>query len=354
MPGNIRPVNPPTRRNKEPLAARLRRRLALLLFGVDPRSEVDRLRGELAAVHIALADAMVDLSDETRDAMQVHLQRSVRDVLRRSDLIIERVDRKAESLYAALSRRLDLPGEAEQASGGQVADSLLSARGDADSPFTDDVYLLFEQEFRGSEEETREKLKGYAEFFASGPVIDIGCGRGEMVELLNDQGLDAYGIDSNFAMVELCRAKSLKVFQADLFEHLEGLEPNSMGGIIANQVVEHLPPKRVLDLLRTAGTVLREGGRLVLETPNPTSLFALAQNWVRDPTHVWLVHPDTLGFMASVAGLDVVEVRFGSPVPPEYRLNPVDLDAEKLYAFVFGPQDYALFAEKRTREDRLG
>jgi SAM-dependent methyltransferase len=336
-------------------AAALRKSFMQLVFGFDVRAEVRSLDAKIAALHIAISDAMLDLSEESKDSIKYHMQQSVHDILIRTDLLVERVDRKTEGFFSSVSRRLDqLPDAPAPANGDFLVKRPVTHHRKVEPTFSDDAYLLFEEEFRGSEEETREKLRGYAGFFQSGPVVDIGCGRGEMIELLGEEGIEAYGIDSNSAMVQLCRTKSLKVFEADLFEHLGELESASLGGVIANQVIEHLSPDEVLQLLRLAFRALNEGGRIVLETPNPTSLFALSQNWVRDPTHVWAVHPDTLRFMASLAGFNIREVRFGSPVQPEDRLEVAGLNDEKLNHLIYGPQDFALLAEKPSHEDRMG
>jgi SAM-dependent methyltransferase len=307
------------------IGSHIRRWTILALFGGDLRVELKEVRDEFAELRHELA--------KTRD--QLHQEELfAKELLERTDILFQRLDRKAEWLFGALSR--ELRGEPESAF------------------FTGSNYLLFEQRFRGEEEETRMKLALYVDLFESGPVVDLGCGRGELVQLLGVKGIVAYGVDTNEAMVERCRSKGLEVYQEDLFAHLGGLDSGVLGGIVATQVIEHLWPAQVQHLLIEAFRVLRAGGRIVLETPNPASVWGFMQNWIRDPTHRWAIHADTLKFMAEQAGFQVAELVFTSRVPDEERLQEEDPDAKRLNEFLYGPQDYALVADRPKSETRLG
>ncbi len=146
--------------------------------------------------------------------------------------------------------------------------------------------------------ETREKQRPYVELFTgAAPVLDVGCGRGEFLALLRDAGIEATGVDADGDMVAFARGEGLDVTQADALDHLEGLEPGSLGGVFAAQLVEHLPPASLVRLLGLAHAALREDGVLVLETINPLSPLAL-RNFFADLTHAQPLVPETLQLLA--------------------------------------------------------
>ncbi len=222
-------------------------------------------------------------------------------------------------------------------------------------------YLLLENRFRGSEEEIAERQKIYVEYFkpATKPVLDVGCGRGEMLVALRDSGIAAKGIDLDPAMVTVCKSKGLDVSHSDLISYLKSTEDGSLGGLIALQVVEHLPREILLDFIRLARQKVTAGGLVIFETINPTSMSALSSNYFRDPTHVFPQHPDTLGFVMSSNALELVETRFLSPVPESAQLKPLKSElymtpkwnemielfnhnVSLLNSLLFGYQDYCV------------
>jgi 2-polyprenyl-3-methyl-5-hydroxy-6-metoxy-1,4-benzoquinol methylase len=218
-------------------------------------------------------------------------------------------------------------------------------------------YFAFESRMRGSTEEVRAWQLAYLENFrAQAPVLDLGCGRGEFLGLLAAAGVEARGIDANPDMVDYCRGEGLEVDQADLLDHLESLEPGSLGGIFCAHVVEHLDPPRLVRLLELAATRLRAGGVFVAETPNPRTLVALS-TFFADLTHAQPIHPETISLLARQTGFESTEIRYLHEPPPEARLQLLpgvgkrEKDAallngnfERLNEVVFGPQDYALVA----------
>ena len=184
--------------------------------------------------------------------------------------------------------------------------------------------MAFEDCFRGSEEEIRARQADYVQLFSgASDVIDAGCGRGEFLSLLKEAGISARGVDLNAEMVELCRARGLAAEHADAVTLLEGLADQSVGGLFAAQVVEHLPPDRLIALLRAAGRALRPGARLVLETINPSCWVAFFDSFLRDLTHARPLHPDTLKFLVIASGFGDAEVRFRTPIPEADRLRRV-------------------------------
>jgi SAM-dependent methyltransferase len=153
-------------------------------------------------------------------------------------------------------------------------------------------YVGFEDRFRGSEDEIRARLEFYVPHFAgAADVLDIGCGRGEFLDLMRAQGIKARGLDLNGAMVEVCRERGLDAVQGDALEYLTSVPDDSLGGLIAVQVVEHLQPDYLMRLLETAFHKLRPGSTIALETINPTCWVAFFESYIRDLTHVRPVHP---------------------------------------------------------------
>jgi 2-polyprenyl-3-methyl-5-hydroxy-6-metoxy-1,4-benzoquinol methylase len=210
----------------------------------------------------------------------------------------------------------------------------------------DGFYVRFEEEFRGPEASVRGRQSVYTDFFrgADGAVLDCGCGRGEFLEVLRGAGVAAEGVDSNSVALELARAKGLTVRLEDALVRLES-ETAAFGGIAALQFVEHLSPADVYRFLRLSFGALRPGGRLLVETVNPDSHYAM-RAYRLDPTHRWPVPADTLGLMAREVGFVDREVRYFSPVPEAERLEELSENDRKLNRWIFGPQDYALFARR--------
>jgi SAM-dependent methyltransferase len=183
-------------------------------------------------------------------------------------------------------------------------------------------YPAFEAAFRGSEADIGERLAGYAKVFASATdVLDVGCGRGEFLDLLRSKGLTVRGIDLNHEMVEICRARGLDVQHGDALSYLRAQPDDSLGGLFAAQVVEHLTPDYLLAFLNEAQRVLRSGAPIVLETINVACWYAFFQSYIRDITHARPLHPDTLKYLVIASGFAAAEVEFRVPVPEADRLQ---------------------------------
>lgn len=255
---------------------------------------------------------------------------------------IEELRRQVDLLHARLSA--GSAGGASPASAGAPP----AARPAPGLP--EGFYLRFEEEFRGPEASVRRRQEAYAEFFrgAAGVVLDCGCGRGEFLEALRAAGVEARGVDANAVAVELARGKGLAAERGDVFESL-GSERGSLGGVCALQLVEHFAPEEVYRFLELGFQALRPGGRLLLETINPDSVYAM-RAYRLDPTHRWPVPADTLALMAREAGFVEREIRYFSPVPESDRLEESSENDRKLNRWIFGPQDYALFARRPAAE----
>lgn len=219
-------------------------------------------------------------------------------------------------------------------------------------------YVGFEDQFRGSATAIRERLQDYVPLFAAQQydVLDIGCGRGEFLDLLRQQGITSRGLDINHEMVEVCRQRGLDATEGDALGYLQGLPDDSLGGIFAAQVVEHLDPDYLVALLQRAGEVLVPGGILALETVNVACWFAFFQSYVRDITHVRPLHPDTLAYFVRASGFPEVDVQYRSPYPDAHKLQHVaggdalhytlNANVDKLNSLLFTHLDYAVIARK--------
>jgi SAM-dependent methyltransferase len=223
-------------------------------------------------------------------------------------------------------------------------------------------YIGFEDAFRGSEEAIRSRLAEYVPMFEGRlDVLDIGCGRGEFLDLLRERGIGARGLDLNHEMVEACRARGHEVVEGDALSYLASLPDASLGGLFAAQVVEHLEPAYLSRLLDTARVKLRPEAVMVLETINPACWVAFFESYIRDLTHVRPLHPETLQYLARASGFHAVTVEFKSPVPEPARLQRAPPPADpgvgmvdmveifnenfaKLNARLFTYMDYAIVA----------
>jgi SAM-dependent methyltransferase len=199
-------------------------------------------------------------------------------------------------------------------------------------------YFAFEARMRGSTADVRERQRPYVDDFRdAAPMLDVGCGRGEMLGLLRDAGIEARGVDADADMVAYARGEGLDVEQADALAYLETLSDASLGGIFAAQVVEHLPPATLFRLLELARQKLRPGGILVAETINPLSPLAL-RSYFADLTHAQPLVPETLALLAGQAGFRDVDIRYlNSPRHAD------DVD-ERIREILFAPLDYAIVA----------
>ena len=209
--------------------------------------------------------------------------------------------------------------------------------------FTEFDYTHFADRFRGTEEYVRESQRFYLPYFKGRrEVLDIGCGRGEFLELMKETGIPAHGIDLDSASVEVCRAKGLSAEVADLFTYLTEVGP--LDGIFAAQLVEHLPPEQLPRMIKLCAARLKPGGVLALETPNPECLAIFATHFYIDPTHTRPIPPALLNFYFEEFGFGRIEVHRRFPAVesmPELAALP-----EEIRTKFFGALDYSIIGVK--------
>lgn len=206
-------------------------------------------------------------------------------------------------------------------------------------------WLLFAQKFRGSEESIQRGFARYVPIFRNcGDVLDLGCGRGEFLTLLREASIAAKGIDASEECVALCAQKGLIAEREDIFRYLDALPDASVGGIFCSQVIEHLPPFRVSELVELCSRKLRPDAPVVFETPNPECLAIFATHFYLDPTHVRPVPPKLMAFYMEEAGLGLIEVTRIHPAIeslPSVEKLPIEFRHE-----FFDAMDYAISAKR--------
>jgi len=216
----------------------------------------------------------------------------------------------------------------------------------AESPPADRLdWLRFAERFRGGEEHVKAAQRRYVtDFRGSRRVLDLGCGRGEFLELMAEAGIPAVGVDLSPECVALVRAKGLEAEQADLFEYLDGLVDGSVDGIFCAHLIEHLAPERLPRLIELVARKLAHNGLLVIETPNPACLAIFATHFYADPTHVRPVPIPLLVFYLEEAGFGGIEVR---RLAPAVETEPAlaELPAAFRDAF-FDGLDYTVLARR--------
>jgi SAM-dependent methyltransferase len=328
---------------------------------------VDTKDRETAGGALVLNAALSGMSEELGKRWESLAARERRYEARTSAIAAAQEEVRA-MVDVAQQASLMLKREFEKVRGGREPEGQRAGSTAVAQPFVAELdaykYVGFEDQFRGSQQAIRERQQSYLPYFAGlTDILDVGCGRGEFLDLLAAHGITARGIDLNHEMAEQCRARGLDVAEADVVSYLAGLEDASLGGIFAAQVVEHLEPGYLLRFLELAFHKLRPGGRLVLETLNPACWVAFFESYIRDITHVWPLHPDTLKYLVVASGFSRANIEYRSPVPPQDRLQPIvppaqtdtvladvteafNANVEKLNARMFTYMDYAIVAQK--------
>lgn len=224
-------------------------------------------------------------------------------------------------------------------------------------PLRDWHYAAFENRHRGKEEEVKKQQSQFLPYFKDkGKVLDLGCGRGEFLDLCRDNGIDAQGIDMNEQMVEICRDKGLDCQKGDILEALSRLQDQTLGGIFSSQVIEHLAPEPLKKLIELAYFKLEQHGAAVFETINPASVFALVQIYFLDLSHQKPIHPQTLKFLLESSGFQDVEIKYSDPFGPEQlqtlpasdeAASIMNRNIDKLNNLLFAPPNYSAIGIKK-------
>lgn len=213
-------------------------------------------------------------------------------------------------------------------------------------------YVLFEDFHRGKADDLAKHFSIYDNWIATlpakseGGVLDLGCGRGEWLDYLSATGRVVKGIDANAGMIERCRERGLDTEQADLLTWLRAQPDASLVAVTAFHVVEHLPFATLYELVGHCFRVLKPGGKILFETPNPENILVGSHTFYHDYTHRNPVTPTALQFLVRYHGFTGIDVIRSSPYPDDARVVGDDLLTDRVNGHLCGPQDYAVIAHK--------
>jgi O-antigen chain-terminating methyltransferase len=215
-------------------------------------------------------------------------------------------------------------------------------------------YRAFEDKFRGTRTEIKRRLQVYiplvtalSPVYPGAPVLDLGCGRGEWLELLRDQTLCAKGVDLDAGMLNACHDLGLNVENAEAVGYLSCQKPNSALAVTAFHLVEHIGFSSLQALAAEAFRVLKPGGLLIMETPNPENFVVATQGFYLDPSHDKPIPPDLLAFVAEYAGFEQIQIlrlQEAQGIQNKFDLNLNDVLSG-------ASPDYAVVAQKPAASD---
>lgn len=281
-----------------------------------------------------------------KEAFTQMLHGPIQDQTRLNAIMLDAQESLQRTTETAAAGQARLEAEVQELR--RAVDRLQNSTGD----FSGSLYVAFEKVFRGSRDDIKQRQSVYLPFLKERehlrglPTIDLGCGRGEWLELLRDNGFDARGIDVNPAMLESCLQLGLSVSLGDGLEYLQSLPESSLGVVTAFHVVEHLPVNRMIDLIASALRVLAPGGLLILETPNPANIRVAAHSFFIDPTHQRPVPSELLIFLVGALGFTSVQALALHPQPETAHVPEAGPLAERFNEAFYGPQDYGVVAVK--------
>ena len=274
------------------------------------------------------AQSIGDLHSQLHDH-----KRTILDQQRRLGLLLEEV-----------RKRLPEPLNTEQ----------LTVVSDEQDHLLDAMYATFEDQFRGTRKDIKDRQRVYLPVIrecgagtAEAPVLDIGCGRGEWLELLRDNQLTGLGVDLNRVFVQQCRADGLNVIEQDALIYLHGLPNNTLGALTGFHIIEHLPLKTLITLFDETLRVLQPGGVAIFETPNPANLLVGSCNFYIDPTHRNPLPSALSRYLMEARGFVRVNIIELHPFNTARWLTEGTAQVvETLNQYFYGPQDYAVVAYK--------
>jgi len=287
--------------------------------------------------------AMLEVSSKTKEAIrEVFQPLAAQSSDLRRNLLDQ--DRRLRMFLEEARRRLPGPFSQEQ------VESLVSLGNHR----LDAMYATFEDHFRGTRADIRNRQSIYVPLvraacagMTDAMVLDLGCGRGEWLETLRDEGISARGIDLNQVFLEGCKAIDLEVAEADVVDHLRSLKSASLGTVTSFHLIEHLALDRVIAMIDETLRVLRPGGLAIFETPNPENVFVGSCSFYSDPTHRKPLPPGMTKYLFEARGFCSVDLLFLHPHDTSAHILASDPAVSNfINKHFFGPQDYAVVAKK--------
>jgi 2-polyprenyl-3-methyl-5-hydroxy-6-metoxy-1,4-benzoquinol methylase/uncharacterized membrane protein len=307
----------------------------------------------LQAVRTELAERMQTLGQEVKRAFAEGdtQKRGLEQQFARCEKAISRLkldhilqERRLTMLLEEARKRLPEPLNQEQ----------LEIFASESRHMLDALYASFEDQFRGTREDIKERFRVYLPLLKHAThgsddmaILDVGCGRGEWLELLNEEDFQVQGVDLNRVLVTECRSRGLQAIEAEAISHLSTLPPNSLGAVTGFHIIEHLTFDTLIALLDETVRVLKPGGVAIFETPNPENVLVGSCNFYFDPSHRNPLPSAMIKFIAEARGLCRVEIMNLHPYPESNRVEGGGLDvAQRFNEYFYGPQDYAVVGWK--------
>ena len=303
---------------------------------------------EFGSYLLSQNEQIADFINLTRDRLTVRLNTSAdeQQTLAQLQRDIEKrqvnFENVAGTYFDDLKQRV-LDSRAEAA---QELAALRFRIGDLTDTQLEALYVALEDRFRGTREEIKERFREYLPYVkAHAPVIDLGCGRGEWLDLLAESGIQASGVDNNGLQVEGCRARGLDVTEQELFVYLKSRPDDSAGAITGFHIIEHLSFNALMALMNEVLRVLRPGGVVIFETPNPNNVVVGSNYFYLDPTHRHPLPTELMEFLFKNHGFEKIEVL---PLHPweSGRVAGEGQLAERFNGYFYGPMDYAIVGRK--------
>jgi len=309
-------------------------------------SEIDRRYDALEAYAKQQQDALTQLA-KTNSEHQAALTQSISEhrnaIAKAEDDVRAAIARFSLQLQHA---RSELSIQANSINALSNVTPQISSDVSGDAHQLDAVYAALEDRFRGGREEIKERFRVYLPYVKDwAPVVDLGCGRGEWLEILSEDGIEASGVDTNLIQLEQSRARGLNVGEEDFLTHLQRLDDASVGAITGFHIVEHVPLKALITLLNEALRVLRPGGVVIFETPNPENVLVGSKYFYMDPTHRNPLPSELLEFLLDSRGFEAIEILNLHPWESARIAGESEL-TERFNTYFYGPMDYAIVGRK--------
>ena len=288
--------------------------------------------------------------DQTITQQNAETQKLVSDVNRELREELEAlVQQQKQTDTGLLMQERGLAVLLDQIKNNNAAPNLTAVAAKEQDHLLDTLYASFEDQFRGSREEISRRLQVYLPFVKeakiTGDVLDIGCGRGEWLQLLRSEGIEARGVDRNRVFIESCRSAGLDVVEQDALNYLRSQPDNSLNAVTAIHVVEHVPFETLIAVVDEIRRTLKPGGLFIAETPNPENFMVGSCNFYADPTHRNPIPSETLKFLLESRGLRCKEVLKLRP----WNEAKLDGDSELISRFneyFYSAPDYGIVATK--------
>jgi SAM-dependent methyltransferase len=302
------------------------------------RTEGQRLQAELQRLQSLRGEFESGFAQ--RDARAAQVDKTLMQL--KTHLILQ--ERRVAMLLEEARKRLPAPLNGAQ----------LQAMEDERAHLLDALYVTFEDQFRGTRQDIKGRFAVYLPLLKEAklgtdrmPIVDLGCGRGEWLELLQEEGMQARGVDRNRILLAECRQRGLEVVESDVLAYLHSLPDACLGAVTGFHLLEHLPFEALIAVLDETVRVLKPGGAAIFETPNPENVLVGSYTFYLDPTHRNPLPGPMLQFLVEARGLCRVEVMKLHPQPEALRVKEHGLEvAQRFNEYFYGPQDYAVIGWK--------